>query len=112
VAVEAGNAEEAHRLLDLYSELSSKINEPMFSFDGPAVHVARTNMALLDLLLAHGGDLNTRTSWEKGGFGVLEQVSPDEAAPLIARAGRCMGGGQSRHDGGTAGDHRVRSVSR
>jgi hypothetical protein len=87
-AVEAGDAEEARRLLDIHSELASKINEPMFSFGSPAVHVARTNMALLDLLLAYGGDLNTRTSWEKGGFGVLEQVSPDEAEPLIARGAR------------------------
>jgi len=87
-AVEAGDAGELHRLLESYPELVSKINEPMFSFDSTAVHVARTNMALLDLLLAHGGDLNVRTDWEKGGFGVLEQVSPEEAAPLIARGAR------------------------
>ena len=48
-------------------------------------HVARTNLDLLDVLLAHGADLNARTSWEMGGFGVLEQVNPDEAVPLIAR---------------------------
>jgi hypothetical protein len=87
-AVEAGDAEDLRRLLEVHSELASKINEPMFSFDSPAVHVARTNMALLDLLLAHGGDLNARTGWEKGGFGVLEQVSPEEASPLIARGAR------------------------
>jgi len=64
------------------------INEPMFSFKRPAAHVARTNLELLDLLLAHGADLNARTGWEKGGFGVLEQVTPDEADPLIARGAR------------------------
>jgi hypothetical protein len=52
------------------------------------VHVARTNLDLLDLLLAHGADLNVRTSWEKGGFGVLEQVTPEQAAPLVARGAR------------------------
>jgi ankyrin repeat protein len=87
-AVEAGDTEELRRLLESHPELASKINEPMFSFDSSAVHVARTNVALLDLLLAHGGDLNARTGWEKGGFGVLEQVSPEEAAPLIARGAR------------------------
>jgi ankyrin repeat protein len=66
----------------------SKINEPMFGFKSPAVHVARTNLELIDLLLAHGADLNARTNWEKGSFGVLEQVNPDEAAPLIARGAR------------------------
>jgi ankyrin repeat protein len=39
-------------------------------------------------LLAYGADLNARTSWDKGGFGALEQVEPDEAAPLIARGAR------------------------
>jgi Ankyrin repeat len=87
-AVEAGNADELHRLLEAHPELASRINEPMFGFDAPAVHVARSNLPLLDLLLAYGGDLNTRTSWEKGGFGVLEQVSPEEAAPLIARGAK------------------------
>ncbi len=28
------------------------------------------------------------SSWDKGGFGVLEQVDPEEAAPLIARGAR------------------------
>ncbi len=51
-------------------------------------HVARTNLDLLDVLLAHGADLNARTSWEMGGFGVLEQVNPDEATPPIARGAR------------------------
>jgi ankyrin repeat protein len=86
-AVEAGDIEEA-RQLQSHPDLVSRINAPMFGFDRTAVHVARTNLPLLDLLLAHGADLNARSSWEKGGFGVLEQVDPDEAAPLIARGAR------------------------
>jgi hypothetical protein len=87
-AVEAGDVDDVRQLLQSRSELVAMINAPMFVFDSPAVHVARTNLELLDLLLAYGADLNARTSWEKGGFGVLEQVSPDEAAPLIARGAR------------------------
>jgi ankyrin repeat protein len=87
-AVEAGDVEQVRRLLGSHRDLVAKINDPMFGFDSPAVHVARTNLDLLDVLLAHGADLNARTSWEKGGFGVLEQVSPDEALPLIARGAR------------------------
>jgi ankyrin repeat protein len=87
-AVEAGDVGEVRQLLQSHPELVAKINAPMFAFNSPAVHVARTNLALLDLLLAHGADLNARTSWENGGFGVLEQVSPDEAAPLVARGAR------------------------
>ena len=87
-AVEAGDVDQVRQLLQSHPDLVAKINEPMFSFDSPAVHVARTNLDLLDLLLAHGADLNARTGWEKGGFGVLELVNPDEAAPLITRGAR------------------------
>jgi ankyrin repeat protein len=87
-AVEAGDVDRVRQLLKSHPDLIAKINEPMFSFKTPAVHVARKNLELLDLLLAHGADLNVRSSWEKGGFGVLEQVNPHEAAPLIARGAR------------------------
>jgi ankyrin repeat protein len=87
-AVEAGDVEDVRQLLQSHPDLVAMINEPMFSFNSPAVHVARTNLKLLDLLLAHGADLNARTGWEKGGFGVLEHVNPDEAAPLIGRGAR------------------------
>jgi ankyrin repeat protein len=87
-AVEAGDVDHVRQLLRSHPDLVSKINEPMFGFKSPAAHVARTNLELLDLLLAHGADLNARSSWEMGGFGVLEQVNPDEAAPLIARGAR------------------------
>jgi ankyrin repeat protein len=87
-AVEASHVDHVRQLLQSHPDLVSMINEPMFSFKSQAVHVARANLELLDLLLAHGADLNARTSWEKGGFGLLEQVNPDEAAPLIARGAR------------------------
>jgi hypothetical protein len=87
-AVEAGDVDRVRELLRSHPDLVAAINAPMFAFDSPAVHVARTNLALLDLLLAHGADINARTSWERGGFGVLEQVSPGEAAPLIVRGAR------------------------
>jgi ankyrin repeat protein len=88
MAVEAGDVHEVRQLLQSHSNLGATINAPMFSFKSQAVHVARTNLELLDLLLAHGADLNARTEWERGSFGVLEQVTPDEAAPLIARGAR------------------------
>jgi ankyrin repeat protein len=87
-AVEAGDVAQVRQLLESDRDLVAQINEPMFGFQSPAVHVARSNLALLDLLLAHGADLNARTHWEKGGFGLLEQVTPEQAAPLIARGAR------------------------
>jgi ankyrin repeat protein len=87
-AVEAGDVEQVRQLLQAHADLVAKINEPMFGFNSPAVHTALTKLDLLDLLLAHGADINARSTWEKGGFGVLERVKPDEAAPLIARGAR------------------------
>jgi Ankyrin repeat len=87
-AVEAGDVDQLRELLRSRPDLVALINEPIFGFKSTAVHVARTNLALLDLLLAHGGDLNVRTGWENGSFGVLEHVTPQEAAPLIARGAR------------------------
>jgi ankyrin repeat protein len=87
-AVEAGDTAHARQLLESHPGVAARINEPMFGFSSPAVHVARTNLELLDLLLSFGADLNARSSWEKGGFGVLEQVSPEEAVPLLARGAR------------------------
>jgi ankyrin repeat protein len=84
-AVEIGDVNQVRLLFRQHPDLILRINEPMFGFKSAAVHVARTNLDLLDLLLAHGADLNVRTSWEKGGFGVLEQVTPEQAAPLLAR---------------------------
>jgi ankyrin repeat protein len=87
-AVEAGDVEQVRQLLESHRDLVAKINDPMFAFKSPAVHIARNNIAMLDLLLAHGADINARTRWEKGGFGLLEQVNSDEARPLIARGAR------------------------
>lgn len=87
-AVEAGQVDHVRTLLQSHPDLVSKINAPIFSFDRPAAHVACRNLELLDLLIAHGADLNVRSTWARGGFGLLEQVGPDEAAPLIARGAR------------------------
>src|SRR5271154_1732254 len=87
-AVEAGDVGGVRQLLRSHPDLAAKINEPMFGFKSPAVHVALANLDMLDLLLARGADLNVRSSWDKGGFGVLERVNPNEAAPLIARGAR------------------------
>jgi len=72
-AVEKGDVDEVRRLLQTHGDLVSRINEPMFSFKAPAVHVARTNLDLLDLLLAHGADLNVRTSWRRAASACLNR---------------------------------------
>ena len=84
-AVKAGDVDGVRDLLSAHSEIAARINEPLFDFKQMAVHAAHRNLAMLDLLLAHGADINAKSSWEKGGFGILENVTPEQAAPLIAR---------------------------
>ena len=84
-AVQEGDLDAVRHRLETHSELRARINEPLFAFQQTAAHIAAGNLAMLDILLAHGAELNVRSSWDKGGFGILETVAPEQAAPLIAR---------------------------
>jgi len=84
-AVGAGDIASVRALFDAHPDLIARINEPLFDFKQTAAQAARSNLAMLDLLLAHGADLNIKSSWEKGGFGILETVTPEQAGPLIER---------------------------
>ena len=84
-AVRAGDVAAVRGLLAGNSELIAQINAPLFDFGRMAVHAARNNLQMLDLLLAHGADINARSRWTPGGFGILEDATPPEAEALIAR---------------------------
>lgn len=89
IAVREGDAERLRDLLVKHSELRSRINEPRFDFDSPAVHHAKKNPALVDILLESGADINARSKWWAGGFGILESgLTLEEAVPLIHRGAR------------------------
>jgi hypothetical protein len=84
IAVREGDAELAHELLERHSDVRARINEPRFDFDSPAIHQARGNLPLVDLLLKHGADINARSTWWAGGFGILESnLTLEQAVPLI-----------------------------
>ena len=85
-AVDRGDIDRVRELLANHADVRAAINEPRGPFCGRAVMMARTNLPLLDVLLAHGADLNLKSAWWAGGFGVLEtDLTPAEAAPLIER---------------------------
>ena len=47
---------------------------------------ARKNLPLLDVLIEYGADLNLKSDWWAGPFGLLEwDITPEQAEPLIAR---------------------------
>ncbi len=71
-------------LLARHPELKSKINEPLADFDSPAILGARSR-EMLDVLLEAGADINAKSRWWAGGFGLLHSASPELAAYAIER---------------------------
>ncbi len=84
-AVRAGEVEVARRLIETEPKVAAKINAPLFDFGRKAVHAASENLAMLDMLLAKGADINAKSEWEHGGFGILEDAEVEQADALIAR---------------------------
>ena len=72
------------QLLAQHPELKKKINEPVAAFDSPLIVQARSR-EMLDVLLDVGADINARSRWWAGGFGLLDSASPELAAYAIER---------------------------
>jgi hypothetical protein len=86
VALHDGDTERVRELLTNHAEVRAAVNEPISYFDSRPVARAKKNLPLLDVLMAHGADLNLKSLWWAGGFGLLEyDCTPAEAAPLIER---------------------------
>ncbi|MDQ6419631.1 ankyrin repeat domain-containing protein [Paenibacillus sp. LHD-117] len=88
--VQAGDVETTAQLLQSHPLLARRIDEPWFSFDSPAIVVAasRGNREMVDLLLENVADINAKSSWWAGGFGVLHHNHHDLAHYLIERGAR------------------------
>lgn len=74
-------------LLHRHPALGDAINEPLAAFDSPLITCVRSR-EMLDVLLAAGADLNARSRWWAGGFGLLDHASADLSAYAIARGAR------------------------
>ena len=71
-------------LLKEHPELRLRINDPQRDFGGPPVVNARSR-AMLDLLLEFGADINAKSDWWAGGFGILHSAPPEIARYAIER---------------------------
>jgi ankyrin repeat protein len=71
-------------LLERYPALKARINDPVGDFDSPLINHVRSR-AMLDVLLDAGADINARSRWWAGGFGLLDQADPGLAAYAIQR---------------------------
>ncbi|MBM3833450.1 MAG: ankyrin repeat domain-containing protein [Verrucomicrobia bacterium] len=83
-AIQADEVSRARQLLERNPEFKSRINEPAAAFDSPVITLVRSS-EMLDLLLAAGADINARSRWWAGGFGLLDFADPDLAAHAIDR---------------------------
>jgi len=72
------------QILEQHSELKELINEPLGPFNSPVVTNVRSR-EMLDVLLEAGADINARSKWWAGGFGILDFVEPELASYAIAR---------------------------
>jgi len=72
------------QLLERRPDLKAKINEPVAAFDAPLITRVRSR-EMLDVLLEAGADINARSRWWAGGFGLLHGASPELAAYAIQR---------------------------
>ena len=71
-------------MLSRYPALKQLINEPIGPWDSPAIIHVRSR-GLLDALLEAGADINARSNWWAGGFGLLDWAPPDVARYAIER---------------------------
>ena len=88
-AIRSDDAPALDRLLRRHPELRARINDPVpgLDFDTVAVVAAaeRGNRELVDVLLRAGADIDTRSHWWAGGFGVLDLCPPSFAPYLLER---------------------------
>ena len=65
------DAKALRRLFERHPELRAQIDEPVFSFDSPAIVAFAKDPAMVDVLLDFGADPNRRSAWWAGGFHAL-----------------------------------------
>src|SRR5262249_40002021 len=89
------------RLFVQHPELHARINDPVFSFNSPAIVAYAGDERMVDVLLELGADPNRRSEWWAGGFHALYSAIGSAAGkPLAAGAvpDACAGAPLDRPD--------------
>jgi len=94
-AVIAGDTGRVELLMEQHPELKARIDDPLPNYgfgDTPLFAAAqRSNRGVIDALLRAGANINARTHWWAGGFGVLDDAAradrPAWLAPYLVERG-------------------------
>lgn len=89
LAIVAMDAARVREVLKKHPELRAKIDDPLpdYSFGIQALFAAvqRSDRETIDVLLKAGANINKRTDWWAGGFGVLDDCDPGLVDFLVER---------------------------
>ena len=83
-ALNQDNAASVANLLASHPELRERIDEPLMPFDSPPITFVRSR-AMVDVLIHAGADINIKSRWWAGGFGLLHNAKPELARYAIER---------------------------
>lgn len=83
-AFHADDATQFSQLLESYPQFKTMLNEPIGPFDSPLINNVRSR-EMLEVLLEAGADINARSRWWAGGFGLLHGAEPELARYAIQR---------------------------
>jgi ankyrin repeat protein len=89
-AVRRGDAPALRRILEASPSVRRRIEAPLFDFGGRAVNAAAGHREMLDVLLDFGADVNARSEWQNGPFGVLDHCDEPTAHYLVQRRGASL----------------------
>jgi ankyrin repeat protein len=88
-AVKSNDAAVVREVLARHPSLRASINEPLpnYGFEAPAIMAAvnHENREMVDVLLDAGANINERSRWWAGSFGVLDSANKELALYLISR---------------------------
>jgi ankyrin repeat protein len=91
-ALRSNDATAADAILSGSAELRAMLARPVphdpFGATVLTHPATRGDLAMVDVLLRHGADINQRSDWWAGSFGVLDTCDPAIAPALIARGAR------------------------
>lgn len=91
-AVKSNDPAQVAGVLQRYPDLTQTIDQPLpgLPFDAAPLHAAvwQRNREMIDVLLGAGADVNARTGWWAGGFGVLDGADLELVPFLVERGAR------------------------